>query len=93
MPFVAIYDTFLQRSYDQILEDVCLQKLPVVLALDRAERDDPARLDAWQRQYRFAYALVRNGSPFDGYLDRKAGWRLVRRSGPAALYRLVDPAR
>jgi 1-deoxy-D-xylulose-5-phosphate synthase len=35
-PVVAIYSTFLQRSYDQILHDVCLQKLPVVLALDRA---------------------------------------------------------
>lgn len=35
-PVVAIYSTFLQRSYDQILHDVCLQKLPVVFALDRA---------------------------------------------------------
>jgi 1-deoxy-D-xylulose-5-phosphate synthase len=35
-PVVAIYSTFMQRSYDQILHDVCLQKLPVVLALDRA---------------------------------------------------------
>ncbi len=33
---VAIYSTFLQRAYDQILHDVCLQKLPVVFALDRA---------------------------------------------------------
>lgn len=36
IPVVAIYSTFIQRSYDQILHDVCLQKLPVVLALDRA---------------------------------------------------------
>ncbi len=35
VPVVAIYSTFLQRSYDQILHDVCLQKLPVVFALDR----------------------------------------------------------
>ena len=35
IPVVAIYSTFLQRAYDQILHDVCLQKLPVVLALDR----------------------------------------------------------
>jgi len=34
-PVVAIYSTFLQRAYDQVLQDVCLQKLPVVLALDR----------------------------------------------------------
>lgn len=36
IPVVAIYSTFLQRAYDQILHDVCLQKLPVIFALDRA---------------------------------------------------------
>lgn len=35
-PVVAIYSTFLQRAYDQIIHDVCLQKLPVVFAVDRA---------------------------------------------------------
>jgi len=35
-PVVAIYSTFLQRGYDQILHDICLQNLPVVLAVDRA---------------------------------------------------------
>jgi len=35
-PVVAIYSTFLQRAYDQILHDVCLQKLPVIFAVDRA---------------------------------------------------------
>lgn len=35
IPVVAIYSTFLQRAYDQVLHDVCLQRLPVVLALDR----------------------------------------------------------
>ncbi|MBQ1771309.1 MAG: 1-deoxy-D-xylulose-5-phosphate synthase [Clostridia bacterium] len=35
-PVVAIYATFLQRAYDQILHDVCLQKLPVVFAVDRS---------------------------------------------------------
>ncbi|MDO4485810.1 MAG: 1-deoxy-D-xylulose-5-phosphate synthase [Bacillota bacterium] len=35
-PFVAIYSTFLQRAYDQIIEDVCLQNLPVTLCIDRA---------------------------------------------------------
>ena len=35
-PYVAIYSTFLQRAYDQILHDVCIQKLPVVFAVDRA---------------------------------------------------------
>ena len=35
-PVVAIYSTFLQRGYDQIIHDISLQKLPVVLAIDRA---------------------------------------------------------
>jgi len=34
-PVVAIYSTFLQRAYDQVLHDVCLQNLPVIFALDR----------------------------------------------------------
>jgi 1-deoxy-D-xylulose-5-phosphate synthase len=35
-PYVAIYSTFLQRSFDQIIHDVCLQNLPVTLCIDRA---------------------------------------------------------
>ncbi len=35
-PVAAIYSTFLQRAYDQIVHDICLQKLNVVLAMDRA---------------------------------------------------------
>ena len=35
IPVVAIYSTFMQRAYDQVLHDVCMQNLPVVLALDR----------------------------------------------------------
>ncbi|HSW57234.1 MAG TPA: 1-deoxy-D-xylulose-5-phosphate synthase, partial [Dehalococcoidales bacterium] len=36
LPVVAVYSTFLQRSYDQIIHDICLLNLPVVLAVDRA---------------------------------------------------------
>lgn len=35
-PVVALYSTFLQRALDQVVEDVCLQKLPVIFAVDRA---------------------------------------------------------
>ena len=35
-PVVAIYSTFLQRAYDQLIHDIALQKLPVLLAIDRA---------------------------------------------------------
>ncbi len=36
IPIVAIYSTFLQRAFDQVIHDVCLQDLPVVFAIDRA---------------------------------------------------------
>ncbi|WP_315113004.1 1-deoxy-D-xylulose-5-phosphate synthase [Clostridium intestinale] len=35
-PVFAVYSTFLQRAYDQVLHDVCIQKLPVIFAIDRA---------------------------------------------------------
>ncbi|QSO53340.1 1-deoxy-D-xylulose-5-phosphate synthase [Alicyclobacillus curvatus] len=35
-PVLAIYSTFLQRAYDQVIHDICIQKLPVVIAIDRA---------------------------------------------------------
>ena len=36
IPIVAVYSSFLQRAYDQILHDVCIQNLPVIFAIDRA---------------------------------------------------------
>lgn len=36
VPFVAVYSSFLQRAYDQILHDVCMQKLHVIFAVDRS---------------------------------------------------------
>ncbi len=53
-PVVAIYSTFLQRAYDQIIHDVCLQKLPVVFALDRAGivgEDGPTHHGAFDLSY------------------------------------------
>ncbi|WP_211266280.1 1-deoxy-D-xylulose-5-phosphate synthase [Andreesenia angusta] len=35
-PFFAVYSTFLQRAYDQVIHDVCIQNLPVVFGIDRA---------------------------------------------------------
>ncbi len=35
-PVIAIYSTFLQRAFDQLSQEICLQKLPVILAIDRA---------------------------------------------------------
>ena len=35
-PVFAVYSTFLQRAYDQVLHDVCIQRLPIIFAIDRA---------------------------------------------------------
>ncbi|MBI5440238.1 MAG: 1-deoxy-D-xylulose-5-phosphate synthase, partial [Deltaproteobacteria bacterium] len=54
IPVVAIYSTFLQRGYDQILHDVALQELPVVFALDRAGlvgADGPTHHGAFDLSY------------------------------------------
>ncbi len=53
-PVVAIYSTFLQRAYDQLIHDVCLQKLPVLFALDRAGcvgNDGPTHNGAYDLSY------------------------------------------
>lgn len=53
-PVVACYSTFLQRAYDQIVHDVCLQNLPVVFAIDRAGlvgEDGPTHHGAFDLSY------------------------------------------
>jgi 1-deoxy-D-xylulose-5-phosphate synthase len=53
-PVVAIYSTFLQRAYDQLVHDVCLQNLPVVFAIDRAGlvgEDGPTHHGAFDISY------------------------------------------
>jgi len=53
-PIVAIYSTFLQRAYDQIILDVCLQGLPVVFAVDRSGivgQDGPTHHGAFDLSY------------------------------------------
>lgn len=53
-PVVALYSTFLQRGYDQVVNDVCLQNLPVVFAIDRAGvvgEDGPTHHGAFDISY------------------------------------------
>ncbi|MBI4698262.1 MAG: 1-deoxy-D-xylulose-5-phosphate synthase [Nitrospirae bacterium] len=53
-PVVAVYSTFLQRAYDEIVHDVCLQKLPVIFAIDRAGivgEDGPTHNGAFDLSY------------------------------------------
>ncbi|MCX8032802.1 MAG: 1-deoxy-D-xylulose-5-phosphate synthase [Thermoleophilia bacterium] len=61
-PVVAIYSTFLQRAFDHIIHDVCLQRLPVVFAVDRAGlvgADGPTHHGAFDLSYlRFVPGLT-----------------------------------
>jgi len=53
-PIVAIYSTFLQRAYDQLIHDVCLQKLPVIFCIDRGGivgEDGPTHHGAFDLSY------------------------------------------
>ncbi|WP_258102606.1 1-deoxy-D-xylulose-5-phosphate synthase [Marinoscillum sp. MHG1-6] len=54
IPFCNIYSTFMQRAYDQVVHDVCIQKLPVVFCLDRAGlagADGPTHHGAYDISY------------------------------------------
>jgi hypothetical protein len=57
---------------------------------DRAEREDPAGIEAWRRRYGFGHALVARGSPFDRHLAQDPQWTLVGRTSTAALYGRVQ---
>ena len=87
-PVVAIYSTFLQRGYDQVLHDVCLQDLPVTFVLDRAGfagSDGPTHHGVFDFGYlRIAPRMVVM-APKDG--DEMAGMLAfaVRHPGPAAI--------
>ena len=62
-PFVALYSTFLQRAYDQIVHDVCIQNLPVRFAIDRAGlvgADGPTH--AGQLRHRFPQLPAQHGA-------------------------------
>lgn len=53
-PVVAVYSSFLQRAYDQMIHDVCLQQLPVIFAVDRAGlvgKDGPTHHGAFDLSY------------------------------------------
>ncbi len=87
-PFVAIYSTFLQRSYDQILHDVCIQKLPVVFCLDRSGL---VGVDGETHQGVFDISYLSN-IPNLAIMAPKNGWELeemmdfaVDYDGPIAL--------
>jgi len=69
IPVCAIYSTFLQRAYDQIIHDVCLQKLPVIFAIDRAGlvgEDGPTHHGPFDISYFMCIPDVIISAPKDG---------------------------
>ena len=87
-PVVAVYSTFLQRAYDQIVHDVCLQKLPVVFAVDRAGvvgRDGATHTGAFDISYlRHIPGLVVMQPADGGELEEMLAFALGH-DGPVAI--------
>jgi len=87
-PVVAVYSTFLQRAYDQALHDVCLQNLPVTLAVDRAGlvgEDGPTHHGAFDLSYLRHLPNMVVMAPRDGeQLAAMLGTALAS-DGPAAI--------
>ncbi len=68
-PILAIYSTFLQRGYDQVIHDVCIQNLPVVFALDRAGiagEDGPTHHGVFDYAYLLSIPNMMILAPKDG---------------------------
>jgi 1-deoxy-D-xylulose-5-phosphate synthase len=88
-PVAAIYSTFLQRAYDQIVHDVCLQSLPVVFAMDRAGLvgdDGPTHHGAFDIAYLRCLPNITLMAPRDeAMLVHMLGTALRHDAGPVAI--------
>lgn len=87
-PVVALYSTFAQRAYDQIVHDVCLQKLPVTLCLDRAGlvgADGPTHHGVFDYSYLRHIPGMVVMAPKDENELRDMLYTAVKYNGPAAV--------
>jgi 1-deoxy-D-xylulose-5-phosphate synthase len=87
-PVVAIYSTFLQRAYDEIIHDVCLQDLPVVFAIDRAGivgEDGPTHQGLFDISFLRHIPNLIVMAPKDGYEMKEMLKLALAHKGPAAL--------
>lgn len=88
-PVVAIYSTFLQRAYDQIVHDVCIQNLPVIFCLDRAGivgADGPTHQGVYDIAYLRSIPNITVGAPKDeAELQKMLVTAINHTSGPIAL--------
>ncbi|MEW6079807.1 MAG: 1-deoxy-D-xylulose-5-phosphate synthase [Thermodesulfobacteriota bacterium] len=87
-PVVAIYSTFLQRAYDQIIHDVCLDALPVTFAIDRAGivgEDGPTHHGLFDLSYLRSMPNMIVMAPADENELRRMLLTAVQHDGPAAV--------
>ncbi|HEY8707208.1 MAG TPA: transketolase C-terminal domain-containing protein, partial [Burkholderiaceae bacterium] len=87
-PVVAIYSTFLQRAYDQLIHDVAIQNLPVVFALDRAGlvgADGPTHAGAYDIAYLRCIPNMSVLTPADERECRMALTTAFRQNRPVAV--------
>ncbi len=87
-PVVAIYSTFLQRAYDQIIHDVCIEKLPVTFALDRGGlvgEDGPTHHGQFDLSYLRALPNMVVMAPRNENELRKMLVTAIQHNGPIAL--------
>jgi 1-deoxy-D-xylulose-5-phosphate synthase len=87
-PICAIYSTFLQRAYDQVIHDVCIQNLPVVFALDRAGavgNDGETHQGAFDISYLRTIPNITIMSPKDENEFRHMIYTAVKHDGPIAI--------
>ena len=87
-PVVAIYSTFLQRGYDQLIHDVALQNLDVTFALDRAGlvgQDGPTHHGAFDLSFLRCIPNMVIGAPSDENECRQMLYTAYRHAGPAAI--------
>ncbi|MDQ1333105.1 MAG: 1-deoxy-D-xylulose-5-phosphate synthase [Thermodesulfobacteriota bacterium] len=87
-PVVAIYSTFLQRAYDQIIHDVCLPNLPVVFALDRGGlvgEDGPTHHGHFDITYLRSLPNMTLMAPKDENELRHMLYTALQHSGPVAI--------
>jgi 1-deoxy-D-xylulose-5-phosphate synthase len=87
-PVVAIYSTFLQRAYDQIIHDVCLQNLPVVFCLDRGGlvgEDGPTHHGPFDLSYLRILPNMTVMAPKDENELRNMLYTALKQTGPMAI--------
>lgn len=88
IPFCNIYSTFMQRAYDQVIHDVCIQKLPVIFCLDRAGlvgADGPTHHGAYDIAYMRCVPNLIVAAPMNELELRNMMYTATQHDGPFSI--------